>query len=746
MGTVICIGPFQVDTDAPVTVKQFVMTMLGGPNGGLVDDASWTALAEEIWMSETNAHLHEVSRTSAIAGSSSPADLLLLEDEWVYLPQATPSPYVLSVAWPDANASDSDIVKAVKDDVAEHADSGLHLPGDSITIAEIKEILFNAALRNASSSASGPQPVYYFRVPLVSTIVDAVPTTSGAPNVNPVFGTPDWLPTLWHWIDKLHVALEAHRAAVEDLAYIKGTGQAIVALLTKMDRFLGVYAKYARGDTSGAATLKTRVETLRTAVADGLVKPDAPLPQFQKISDAWTVVEAIVNAAPFLEAYGKFEAVADRYPGTSSALDIATARYFVCGAYTPGAASDDCCARATQAVDSLAPPGGRVVDKHLAERLKEVSSIPAGVVATVGNVPGPSTLTIAIAKVVVFSKLARGVSFGEVADTSNKIFLWVAASLSFKANSLTELSAMFKANPEGVQALKRKIAERDIWIKGRQKWLTGSVGLLSLFLLTNAIVSTADDVDKDAPWYTIGQDAFSGFQSGFTIVGTAAQLMKAAKATGKWDRFATICTGNGWSRVIGGVGMIGALFDIAEALPPGGDRTKYLDAIGSILVGAETFVPFVLTKWAPQLCETAGAAVARITLGVGGRTAAAEAAAYGSTAIEGGGVFAGAEAIGALLSGIGGLILVGLILYRAHSDGGVLCQEWLDGIAASRVVKVGPQDVKTALANCQSALDQAKLSLLNGFTPGVRDDLKDAGLDNGDINMSVVHSDDVLAL
>jgi hypothetical protein len=753
MGTVICIGPFQVKTDAPVTVKQFVMTTLGGPNGGLVDDTSWTALAEEIWKSDANAHLREVTRTSAIAESSSPADLLLLEDEWVYLPQATPSPYVLSVAWPDANASDSDIVKAVMDDVAEHADSGLHLPGDTITIDEIKEVLFNAALRNASSSASGPQPVYYFRVPLVSTIVDAVPTTSGAPNVNPVFGTPDWLPTLWHWIDKLHVALEAHRAAVEDLDFIKGTGQGIVALLTKMDNFLGVYAKYASGDTSSAASLKTRVETLRTAVADGLVKPDAPLPQLQKVTDAWTVVDAIVNAAPFLEAYGKFDGVRDRYPGTSSALDIATARYFVCGAHTPGA-SDDCCSRAAQAVDSLAPPDGSVVGKQLANTLHVLSNVPAAGVAIIGDIPGPSTLTIAIAKVVAFWRLARGDEFSDVADTSNKIFLWVAASLSFKASSITELAAMFQDNPEGAQALGRKIAQREIWVSGqKQAWMTGSVGLLSLFLLANAIVTGKEDYDKNAPWYTIGQDLSSFGGTTSALVGTAADLLKATKAAGKSAALKDICEKYAAraGKAVGIAAIVVALFDVAEALSPGGDRTKLLDAIGSILVGVESFLPMALTKWAPQLCESAGAAVARITLGVGARTAAAEAAAYGGTALEAGGVLAGAEAIGALLSGIGGLILVGLIVYRnrkalRQSGPEVLCQEWLDGIAAARAVKVGPQDVRTALENCKSALDQASLSPLNGFAPDVRDDLKDAGLDNGDINMVVVHSDNVLAL
>jgi hypothetical protein len=215
----------------------FVRRQLG--SGMSIDDASWNALAEEIWNADTNAHLRVVPRDSAVAGDASAGNLLLLADEWIYLPAAPPPPYSLQQVWAEAGESDAALITDVLSDASS---KGLNIPGDAITIDQLHEVVFNSLLR-APSSSNIPQPVYYYTVPIVSTIVDAVPTTSGAALMNPAFGTPPWLPTLWHWIDKWHDALDVLETAIEHLEDLKGAGQIAVAILTKMVKFLDAYEK-----------------------------------------------------------------------------------------------------------------------------------------------------------------------------------------------------------------------------------------------------------------------------------------------------------------------------------------------------------------------------------------------------------------------------------------------------------------------------------------------------------------------
>jgi hypothetical protein len=98
----------------------------------------------------------------------------------------------------------------------------------------------------------------------------------------------------------------------------------------------------------------------------------------------------------------------------------------VCEAHTPGKADDG--ARTTvQVLQTLQPADGTVVGQQLASTLSALKAFAAGIAnpitALVGNTPGPSTVAMAVLKVVTFWKLVNEEPFGDIAAATNKVFL-----------------------------------------------------------------------------------------------------------------------------------------------------------------------------------------------------------------------------------------------------------------------------------------------------------------------------------
>ncbi len=203
--------------------------------------------------------------------------------------------------------------------------------------------------------------------------------------------------------------------------------------------------------------------------------------------------------------------------------------------------------------------------------------------------------------------------------------------------------------------------------------------------------------------------------------------------------------------------MVSAIFDVARAIdsqnPDPKKKLYLLDAAASVMTGIQPLLPVLLSRFGPKLCQPAGAAIARIALTSAARTAASEGAAAAFAGVEMAGetgvVLIGIDAIATFVSGVGGLILVGLMVYRnwdaivaaTSSRPERMCREWLEGIEASQMYQAGPAAVKSAMTGCKTALGTAHFAAINGTVAGVHDALMNAGLDEGDIDRLVDRPD-----
>jgi hypothetical protein len=218
-------------------------------------------------------------------------------------------------------------------------------------------------------------------------------------------------------------------------------------------------------------------------------------------------------------------------------------------------------------------------------------------------------------------------------------------------------------------------------------------------------------------------------------------LLCKAEGDGSWQKALRFATGNtGLPLVIGAAALVQAFYYAAEA-SNSEDKSKWWDSAGALLTGIEPFIPLILKRgipWiAPQLAEGVFARVAAATLG---RAVVAVGAAEAAAMI-------GAEAIATFLSGIGTVIILGLFVVRnwetiSAARPKQTCSEWLEYIENSRVGKLGPSDVKTAIANAKTALGNATWASASDYL--MRQELQSAGLPLEDVASFMEPADSLL--
>ena len=699
---------------------------------GAVDGSVLDALVQEIWDAPDNSYLHIDSRDTSVAGSAKASNLMLVPDEWIHLPFPMPEYYRLQQATL-TGADGEDICETVRTDAEQRSSTtGMHLPADTVTQDDLKSVLLNTSLRTGAQS----DVVYYYVIPIGSADADAVPTTpagGGATAANAATATPDWLLPIWHQVNAMTEKAAQADKIFQQLMDLHAEGRAITKVLDTLSTFLTVYKRDTPPPSSSGGFFSgpsptplaiddfaSSVSSLRSAVQAELVD-DINVPLKASYRAVCSDLDALGKDPQFVANYQAFQPLQGAYPSTAEALTRVSAEYLVCKARTPDGVNVG--AKLDQSIATGAPAEASVpfmVAVWLARKLTDNLASPA--VTVLGNTPGPMTLSVAMGKLVILSGIASGTSPQTTAET---FLLWTAKLNGISAADSATLFKTLKADTTLSTRFASRLRSADIWANKMPSGRAGTSVFLFLDLLV-AIVATKTTLDdwSSNDWKTLLPEGLSALQGGTATIGALGQAIPgfSTAVTGTADGIANV-----FGPVTAVLGILLGVADVARGLDQN-DPLLTVTGFATIAVSAAPFIDMFVASFGPKLAQAVALVVAE------------------DAELIASGVMAATAAAGAALSGVGAVVLLGLLLYsnkdaigdwlsdQSMPGAARYCRQVLGMIGKTKSFSLKPGSVPAAYDAVNAAVDKAWF-LEFVLNDSEKSELRTAGMNDQDFTL-----------
>jgi hypothetical protein len=717
------------------------------------------ALIDEIWNAAENAGLKNVQRDHVGGtGATSNGDLEIAADEWIYLPFAPPAGYALRHI--DLTGTESSAVEICDKIVSSQSDEPeMDFPGGKLSPEDLENVLFNTRIRIA-----GPEPAteaYYYVVPSYTVAADVAPVTAstpGPPTVGTAQATPAWLLPMWKYIDHLHDACKKHAEVLQDLFDLCSEGATMAMALTTIEQFLtvlereckappptSVLDRFAQGldprrlfDISNFhSSVKALRQAAKSAYVDECTFPT--LSAFHRLCDD---LKAFDSDQDFLRVYKEFDKVRGRYPATEYALQSVFARATMSRGFSPS--GEAFTATIDKAVNGA--PEQTPLFREIAHVLKLVAdNVVSPAAAMIGNAPGPLSLLVAFGKLHLMWQMKTPAT---AVISVQKYVQWAANLAGISEDELAKSVASESSRNARIFATRIQATEfAASEMQAGPRWIK-AVAFLDVIVFVSATCSTVSDI-REKHFFEAAADGTGAASVGVGFVAAVLSLRASGRQAqvlllrrlGNVDAANLVAaSASGLQGMAKVCGSLVAIFGLASGVIQlihgmrSTDDDRWGDRMsggGTVLVSLQYFIDTYLSRYFASI----GARVA---------STLADVLAEETALSIGSGVAAVLSGAGAVLAGVGVMLVVLAIVYKnrkaiaafleqkATPGPALACAAYLNAFESSRAIQLGPQSVKTALQQAQSALPYA--SFVNFFpSDSVKNELRNDGMSDDDL-------------